>query len=184
MCYIVETGPIAPEVIPTPISVSGPRVMYRAVKLGSLLDALGGVLQRGMADGRLSRRGPDRPVRQRQLDGHRRLRRPKGEVAGQRRRQRFGLPCQKDCDHYPARKASLPPYCDYITSPGYIDGPDGRKRVGLPQPYPDIFVITDLTVMSINKGQGRLRVDKLMPGVSLEAGAGKHRLRPLSCPLR
>ena len=50
MCYIVETGPMAPEVIGTPSSVSDARVMYRAVKLGSLLEALGGVLQRGLAD--------------------------------------------------------------------------------------------------------------------------------------
>ena len=46
MCYVVETGPIAPEVIPTPISVSDARVMYRAVRRGSLLESLGGVLQR------------------------------------------------------------------------------------------------------------------------------------------
>ena len=50
MCYVVETGTMAPEVIPTPISVCDPRVMYRAVSLGSLLDTLGGVLQRGLAD--------------------------------------------------------------------------------------------------------------------------------------
>ena len=47
MCYIVEAGPIAPEVIPTPISVSDPRVMYRAVRLGSLLDALGACFSEG-----------------------------------------------------------------------------------------------------------------------------------------
>ena len=50
MCYVVETGPISPEVIPTPISVSDARVMYRAARIGSLVESLGGVLQRGMAD--------------------------------------------------------------------------------------------------------------------------------------
>ena len=50
MCYVVETGPIAPEVIPTPSSVADARVMYRSVKNGSLIDSLGHVLQRGMAD--------------------------------------------------------------------------------------------------------------------------------------
>ena len=49
-----------------------------------------------------------------------------------------------------------------------IDGPDGRKNAGLPVPYPDIVVFTDLAVMAIDKSQGRLRVDKLMPGVSLD----------------
>ena len=50
MCYVVETGPVAPRVLPTPISVSDPRVMHRAVRHGSLLDSLGGILQRGVAD--------------------------------------------------------------------------------------------------------------------------------------
>ena len=50
MCYVVETGNIAPEVIPTPSSVCDPRVMYKAIKHGSLLDSLGGILQRGLAD--------------------------------------------------------------------------------------------------------------------------------------
>ena len=50
MCYVVETGNIAPEVIPTPTSVCDPRVMYKAIKHGSLLDSLGGILQRGLTD--------------------------------------------------------------------------------------------------------------------------------------
>ena len=31
MCYIVETGPIAPEVIPTPVSVSDPRLLEAVI---------------------------------------------------------------------------------------------------------------------------------------------------------
>ena len=42
--------PVAPEVIPTPISVSDPRVMYKAARVGSLLESLGGVLHRGLVD--------------------------------------------------------------------------------------------------------------------------------------
>jgi glutaconate CoA-transferase subunit B len=65
-------------------------------------------------------------------------------------------------------KRRFPERCDFITSPGYIDGPDGRKIAGLSSPYPDIFVITDLAVMAIDKSDGRLRVESLMPEVSLE----------------
>ena len=50
MCFVVETGPMAPEVIPTPSSIADSRVMYRSVRNGSLIDSLGGVLQRGLAD--------------------------------------------------------------------------------------------------------------------------------------
>ena len=41
MCFVVETGPISPEVLPVPISVSDPRAMHRAAKLGTLREVLG-----------------------------------------------------------------------------------------------------------------------------------------------
>ena len=182
MCYIVETGPIAPEVIPTPISVSGPRVMYRAVKLGSLLDALGGVLQRGMADvGFLGGAQIDQfaNVNSTVIGDYAG---PKVRLPGSGGANDLASHARKIVIITRHEKRRFPPHCDYITSPGYIDGPDGRKRVGLPQPYPDIFVITDLTVMSIDKSQGRLRVDKLMPGVSLERVQENTGFDPLVSP--
>src|SRR5437763_12947666 len=47
---VIESGVIAPRVRPTPISVSDPKVMYQAVRLGSLRDVLGCLLQRGLID--------------------------------------------------------------------------------------------------------------------------------------
>ena len=35
LCFVAETGPIAPIVLPTPLSVSDPRLQYQAVRLGS-----------------------------------------------------------------------------------------------------------------------------------------------------
>ncbi len=168
MCYIVETGPVAPQVIPTPISVSDPRVMYRAVRLGSLLDALGGVLQRGLADVAF--------LGGAQIDEFANV---NSTVIGDYDRPKVRFPGSggaNDLASHTARiliitrheKRRFPRRCDYVTSPGYIDGPDGRKRAGLPVPYPDIVVITDLTVMAIDRSTGRLRVEKLMPGVTLD----------------
>jgi len=48
LCFVAETGPIAPIVLPTPLSVSDPRLQYKAVRLGSLREVLGCMLQRGM----------------------------------------------------------------------------------------------------------------------------------------
>ena len=168
MCYVVETGPIAPLVVPTPVSVSDARVMYRAVRHGSLLDALGGVLQRGLADvGFLGGA---------QVDQYANV---NSTLIGSRDNVKVRLPgsggandiashAKKIIIIVPHEKRRFPAHCDYITSPGYIDGPDGRKNAGLPVPYPDIVVVTDLAVMSIDKSVGRLRVDKLMPDVSLD----------------
>lgn len=168
MCYIVETGPVAPQVIPTPISVSDPRVMYRAVRLGSLLDALGGVLQRGLADVAF--------LGGAQIDEFANV---NSTVIGDYDSPKVRFPGSggaNDLASHASRiliitrheKRRFPLRCDYITSPGYIDGPDGRRNAGLPVPYPDIVVITDLTVMAIDKSTGRLRVEKLMPGVTID----------------
>ena len=179
MCYIVETGPIAPEVIPTPISVSDSRVMHHTVRQGSLVDALGGVLQRGLADVAF--------LGGAQIDQFANV---NSSVIGDYTSPKVRLPGSGGANdlashahkiliitrHEPRR---FPERCDYITSPGYIDGPDGRKNAGLPVPYPDILVFTDMTVMSIDKSQGRLRVDKLMPGVTLEQVREKTGFEPL-----
>jgi acyl CoA:acetate/3-ketoacid CoA transferase beta subunit len=81
MCFVLETGPIAPQVLPVPTSVSDPKGMHRAAKLGTLREVLGCLLQRGMVDvGFLG--GADRPVRQHQQHGHRRLRPPQVRFPG------------------------------------------------------------------------------------------------------
>jgi len=168
MCFVVETGPMAPEVIPTPSSVADARVMYRSVKNGSLIDSLGGVLQRGMADIGF--------IGGAQIDQFANV---NSTVIGDYNAPRVRFPGSGGANDMAshAKKVLIiarhelrrfPSNCDFITSPGYIDGPEGRKNAGLPVPYPDILVFTDLAVMAIDKATGRLRVAKLMPGVSLD----------------
>jgi glutaconate CoA-transferase subunit B len=69
------------------------------------------------------------------------------------------------CRH---EKRRFPEKCAYITSPGYLSGPEGRKEAGLKNAYPDITVVTDLAVMAVDKKTGKLQVIKLMPGATLE----------------
>jgi glutaconate CoA-transferase subunit B len=68
----------------------------------------------------------------------------------------------------PHEKRRFPERCSYLTSPGYLDGPEARKKAGLKSPTPDFTVVTDLAVLSVDKVDGRLKVSKLMPGVTLE----------------
>ena len=130
MCYVVETGGIAPQILGTPNSVTDARVMYRAVRHGSLIDALGGVLQRGLADvaflggAQIDQFANVIPRLSGSIEAPR-------SGSGKRRRQRPRVPRREDTHHYPSREAPLSERCDFITSPGYIDGPDGRKRAGL-----------------------------------------------------
>lgn len=179
MCYVVETGPIAPEVIPTPISVSDAKVMYRAARVGSLLESLGGVLQRGLVDvGFIGGAQVDQFANVNStLIGSQTH--PKVRFPGSGGANDVASHAKKLLIITRHEKRRFPAYCDYVTSPGYIDGPHGRKTASLPVPYPDVIVVTDMTVMSVEKTTGRLKVDKLMPGIGLDELLNKTAFEPI-----
>lgn len=168
MCFVIETGPIAPQVLPVPTSVSDPKGMYRAAKLGTLREVLGCLLQRGLVDvGFLGGA---------QIDQFANI---NSTVIGDYQRPKIRFPGSggaNDIASHAKRiliicrheKRRFPEKCAYITSPGYLSGPEGRKEAGLKNAYPDITVVTDLAVMAVNKKTGKLQVIKLMPGVTLE----------------
>ena len=52
---------------------------------------------------------------------------------------------------------------DFITVPGNIDGPDGRKCVGLNTPGP-LLVVTPLAVMDFDEATGRMRLKSVHEG--------------------
>ncbi|HYB20315.1 MAG TPA: CoA-transferase [Thermodesulfobacteriota bacterium] len=168
MCFVVETGPISPEVLPVPISVSDPKAMHRAAKLGTLREVLGCLLQRGMVDvGFLGGA---------QIDHYGNLNstvigdylRPKVRFPGSGGANDIASHAKRILVITPHEKRRFPERCSYVTSPGYLDGPEGRKRAGLKSLYPEITVVTDLAVMSIDRSDGTLKAVKLMPGVTLE----------------
>lgn len=57
---------------------------------------------------------------------------------------------------------------DYLTSPGWIDGPGGREKVGLPGNRGPQMVVTDLGVMKFDEETKRMYVSGFYPGVTLE----------------
>ncbi len=168
MCFVIETGPIAPQVLPVPTSVSDPKGMHRAAKLGTLREVLGCLLQRGMVDvGFLGGA---------QIDQYANINstvigdydRPKVRFPGSGGANDIASHAKRIliiCRH---EKRRFPEKCAYITSPGYIDGPDGRKKAGIRNGYPDVTVVTDMAVLTVDKKTGKLQVAKLMPGVTFE----------------
>ena len=180
MCYVVETGPVAPDVIPTPTSVADARVMHRSVTNGSLIGALGGILHRGLADvGFIGGTQIDQfaNVNSTVIGDYSN---PKVRLPGSGGANDIATHAKKILIITRHERRRFPVVCDYITSPGYIDGPEGRKNVGIPVPYPEIHVVTNLAVMSINKGSGKLILKKLMPGVTKEAVLSKTSFNPES----
>jgi glutaconate CoA-transferase, subunit B len=65
----------------------------------------------------------------------------------------------------PQTKRSFPEKVDFITSPGYVDGPDTRKELGMPGPGP-VMVITNLGCYQFHEGE--MELSSLHPNCSVE----------------
>jgi len=61
-------------------------------------------------------------------------------------------------------KRRFPERVDYITSPGWIDGPGGRERAGLKWGGP-VAVLTNLGVLRFNEKTKRMYLASYHPGV-------------------
>ncbi len=182
LCYVVETGPIAPLVLPTPLSVSDSRAQHKAIRLGSLRDVLGCLMQRGLADvGFLGGAQIDQygNINSTVLGDYQN---PKTRFPGSGGGNDIASHSRKILIITRHEKRRFPEKCDYITSPGYIGGPGDRDRMGLTSRKPVIRVITDLTVMEINPATGRFRISKLMPRVPVDKVLDETGFRPEVMP--
>jgi len=56
---------------------------------------------------------------------------------------------------------------DYLTCPGWLDGPDGRQKAGLPGGGP-AAVITDLAIMRFDEETRRMYLAGIYPGVDTD----------------
>ncbi|MCW2885644.1 MAG: glutaconate CoA-transferase, subunit [Streptosporangiaceae bacterium] len=156
---VIESGVVFPKVVPTPVSVVDPRLMAGASRHGSLFEALGGMVQRGLVHtGFLGGA---------QIDEYANLN--STWVAGKRLPGSGGANdiashCRKVVVLTDHERRRFPARCDYVTSPGFLGGPGGRTAAGLGAL--DVKVITDLCVMEASDSP--LRVTALMPGASLD----------------
>jgi len=166
--FVVESGSIDPILPSAPFTVADPIIGHMAVKTGSLREVLGCLVQRGLVDiGFLGGAEIDQFANiNSTCIGDPQS--PKIRFPGS-----GGANCIASCvpkiliitQH---EKRRFPAKVQFITSPGYIDGPDGRKEAGLKMAKPDIIVVTDLCVMQINPDTGRLELRKLMPDVTID----------------
>ena len=175
---VIESGPIDPIIMQTPISVSDPRVMHEAARLGSLREALGCVLQRGLVDIGF--------IGGAQIDQYANI---NSTVIGEYQSPKVRLPGSGGANDIACHakrllvivsheKRRFPLQCDYITSPGYLNGPGARQKAGLKVTAPTITVVTNLVVMEANAETGLFCVTKLMPGVDLEKVYSNTGFRP------
>lgn len=163
---LIESGVIDPIFSAVPISVTDPRMMANAAKVGTTREVLGAMLQRGLVDvGFLGGAQIDQfgNINSTLLGDPRK---PKVRFPGSGGANGIASCVNKIIIIVNHEKRRFPERCDYLTSPGYIDGPDGRKKAGLITTKPRIVVVTDMCVMEANPATGKLELRKLMPGVT------------------
>lgn len=179
---VVESGPIDPVITQTPISVSDPRIMHKAVRLGSLRETLGCVLQRGLVDIGF--------IGGAQIDQFGNI---NSTVIGDYGAPKVRLPGSGGANDIASHAKRLllivsherrrfPVRCDYVTSPGYLTGPGARAKAGLKTTAPRITVVTNLAVMETDPETGLFVIAKLMPGIDLEAVYDNTGFRPAVSP--
>lgn len=59
-------------------------------------------------------------------------------------------------------------HVDYVTSPGWIDGPGGREKMGLPANCGPQAVITEMGVLRFDEETKRMYLAEVFPGVQVE----------------
>ena len=164
-----ETGSIDSSLADIPLAVSDPRVMYGGASNGSLLDAFATMQNRETGTRVIGIVGAAQIDRFGNLnstvigDYHAPITRLAGsggacDVAS------FVPRCIVFMKHEKRRFVSK---LDFLTSPGYIDGPLGRKRAGLPERI-ETTVITDMGVMRFLPDTADMYLDRHYRGVSPE----------------
>jgi len=167
-CVIVfEAGAVDCKLAHLPMSVGDPRTMRFASTATGLFDVFSTVLQRGFIDvGFLGGA---------QVDMYGNInttcigdyRRPKVRFPGSGGSGDIACLSKRTIIIAVHEKRRFPEHCDYITSPGWIDGPEGRKRAGLPWGGPSA-VITTLGVLRFDEQTKRAYLASYHPGVTPE----------------
>lgn len=59
------------------------------------------------------------------------------------------------------------PKLDFLTTPGFLNGPGAREKAGLPRNTGPLYVVSTLALMDFEPGTCRMRLKALHPGVSV-----------------
>src|SRR5437667_1931844 len=164
----VEAGGTAPLLPTMPISVGDSRTFYRAAMATSMADVME-TCQRGMMDYTF--------LGGAQIDVFGNLnstmlgtdyRKPKVRLPGSGGANDLASFCWRILVVTNHDKRRFVEKLDFLTTPGYLTGPDAREAAGLPPGTGPYRVITDLAIMGYHEQTKRMEVLSLHPGVSRE----------------
>ncbi len=165
---IFEAGSIGPRVPVLPISVGDSRTFYKAVAATSMHDVMSAAQAGYMDYGFLGAAA---------IDAYGNINttvigdwdKPTVRLPGSGGANDLGSFCWRTL--YLMRNQSRRTFVnklDFITTPGWLDGPGARERAGLPAGCGPFRVITQLGVYDFDEETKRLRLLSLHPGVTVD----------------
>ena len=165
LVLVYESGAIGAEPKRLPISIGDPALVTDSLSVCSMFDVFTYYLQGGLIDVGF--------LQGSQIDRFGNLnttvvgdyRQPKVRLPGSGGACEIAIHAKRVFVITPQSKRSFPERVDFITSPGFVDGPSTRKELGMPGAGPKL-VITNLGCYEFVDGEMVLR--SLHPGCTLE----------------
>jgi acyl CoA:acetate/3-ketoacid CoA transferase beta subunit len=167
LLIIFEAGGVGPQVPVLPISVGDCRTFHRAVAATSMHDVMSAA-QAGYVDygflgaAMIDARGNINTT----VIGD--WARPKVRLPGSGGANDIGSFCPRTIVIMRQDKRKFVEKVDFITTPGYLDGPGARERAGLPQGTGPYRVITQLGVYGFDEATKRMMLLALHPGITVD----------------
>ena len=167
LLVVFEAGGIGPKIPMIPISVGDSRTFYRAVMAASM-DYVMCCAQLGHIDyGFLGAA---------QIDQYGNLNttcigshdQPKVRLPGSGGANDLGSLCHRTIVLMRQDTRKFVEKLDYLTTPGYLTGPNAREKAGLPRKTGPYRVITQLGVMGFDDDTKRMNLISTHPGVKVE----------------
>ncbi len=164
-----ETGAIDSQLEEVPLAVADPRVMFGAAVNGSLADAFGYMQNRHTGSRVVGILGAA------QIDLYGNLnstvigdyRKPTVRFSGSGGACDVGAFVHRTIIFMQHEKRKFVPKLDYLTCPGWLDGPDGRRKAGLAEGGPSA-VVTNMAVMRFDGSSRQMYLAGCYPGISAE----------------
>lgn len=166
LMIVFEAGGVAPLLPEMPISVGDSRTFHRAVMATGMVQIME-ACARGMIDYTF--------LGGAQIDMYGNLNstqvgtdhdRPKVRFPGSGGANDFASFCWKTMVVTPQDSRRFVEKCDYITTPGWLDGGDSREKAGLPKGCGPHRIITNMAVMDFESESKRMRITSINPGYS------------------
>jgi acyl CoA:acetate/3-ketoacid CoA transferase beta subunit len=167
LLVIFEAGGIGPRVPVLPISVGDSRTFYHAAAASSMHDVMS-ACQAGYVDygflgaAMIDRRGNVNTT----VIGD--WQHPTSRLPGSGGANDIGSLCHRTIIIMRQDRRRFVERVNFITTPGYLDGPGARERAGLPERTGPYRVITQLGVYDFDEEKKQMRLLAVHPGVTLE----------------